>query len=109
MDARQLATASPEDRDSLTRERDGLWSKAEESMRRAQEVLLAGHVSSTDPDYRMVMIGMGNIIFGREVGVSNEEKTGYYRQALLSYRMPRRFFLMTHGLSCIRGSATSGL
>ena len=86
MDARQLATASPEDRDSLTRERDGLWSKAEESMRRAQEVLLAGHVSSTDPDYRMVVIGKGNIIFGREVGASNEEKTGYYRQALLSYQ-----------------------
>ena len=55
-------------------------------MRRAREILIAGNVSSVDPDYRMVMIGMGNIIFGREVGASNEEKRGYYRQALLRYQ-----------------------
>lgn len=32
------------------------------------------------------MIGEGNIIFGREVGASNEEKVGYYRQALVRYQ-----------------------
>ena len=31
------------------------------------------------------MIGTGNIIFGREVGASNEEKRVYYRQALSRY------------------------
>ncbi len=49
-------------------------------------ILIHGHVPSSDANYRMVMIGMGNIIFGREVGASNEEKTGYYRQALARYQ-----------------------
>jgi tetratricopeptide (TPR) repeat protein len=86
IDAQVLATDAPEDRDSLIRERNGLWSKSEESMRRARTILVDGHVPSTDPDYRMVIIGMGNIIFDREVGASNEEKTDYYRQALSRYQ-----------------------
>ena len=67
-------------------ERDELRSKSEESMRRAREILVAGNVSSSDPEYRTVMIEQGNIIFGREVGASNEEKAGYYRQALSRYQ-----------------------
>jgi len=54
-------------------------------LQHAQSVLIAGHVPLSDPNYRMVMIGMGNAIFGREVGASNEEKTGYYREALARY------------------------
>jgi tetratricopeptide (TPR) repeat protein len=86
MDAQELAMTLPEGREALIRERDGLRSKSEESMRRAEQVLLVGHVPSIDPNYRMVMIGLGNIIFGREIGASSEEKTGYYRQALLRYQ-----------------------
>jgi hypothetical protein len=56
-----------EGREALIRERDGLRSKSEESMRRAEQVLLVGHVPSIDPNYRMVMIGLGNIIFGVSV------------------------------------------
>jgi tetratricopeptide (TPR) repeat protein len=55
-------------------------------MRQALQVLAAGNVSSMDPTYRTVMIGQGNIIFGREVGASNEEKLGYYHQALARYQ-----------------------
>lgn len=84
MDAQQLVMGTA-DHDSLIRERDGLWSKSEESLQHAQSVLIAGHVPLSDPNYRMVMIGMGNAIFGREVGASNEEKTGYYREALARY------------------------
>jgi len=84
MDAQQLVMGTA-DHDSLIRERDGLWSKSEESLQHAQSILIAGHVPLSDPNYRMVMIGMGNAIFGREVGASNEEKTGYYREALARY------------------------
>ncbi len=87
MDAQELADATPEQRDSLIRERDVLRSKSEEAMRRAREILISGNVPTIDPDYRMVIIGEGNIIFNREVGASSkEEKAGYYRQALLRYQ-----------------------
>jgi Flp pilus assembly protein TadD len=86
MDAQELATAAPEYRDSLIHERNRLWGKSEESIRRAQTILVDGRVPSTDSYYRMVMIGTGNIIFGREIGASNEEKRGYYRQALSRYQ-----------------------
>ena len=86
MDVQDLVGATPEQRDSLVPERDELRSKSEESMRRAREILVAGNVSSIDPEYRTVMIEQGNIIFGREVGASNEEKAGYYRQALSRYQ-----------------------
>jgi len=86
IDAQELATAAPEYDDALIHERNDLWSESEETMRRARTILIDGHVPSSDADYRMVMIGMGNIIFGREVGASNEEKTGYYRQALARYQ-----------------------
>ena len=86
MDAQELAAAAPGERESLIRERDELRSKSEDSMRDAREILAAGNVSSIDPNYRTVMIGQGNIIFGREVGASNEEKVDYYRQALVRYQ-----------------------
>jgi len=38
------------------------------------------------------MIERGNIIFGREVGASNEEKAGYYQQALLRYQEAAALF-----------------
>jgi tetratricopeptide (TPR) repeat protein len=85
IDAQDIPVAASVDRDALSRERDRLRGKSEECVRRAQEILIARNVSTVDPDYRMVMIGMGNIIFGREVGASNEEKRGYYRQALQRY------------------------
>jgi len=86
MDAQELAAAAPEQRESLMRKRDELRSQSEESMRHARETLATGNVSSTDPNYRTVMIGQGNIIFSREVGASNEEKAEYYRHALVRYQ-----------------------
>jgi tetratricopeptide (TPR) repeat protein len=85
MDVEELAGATPEQRGSLVSERDELRSKADESIRRAREILVAGNVSLSDPEYRTVMIERGNIMFGREVGASNEEKVSYYRQALSRY------------------------
>jgi tetratricopeptide (TPR) repeat protein len=92
MDVQELAGATPEQRDSLVRERDKLRSKSEESIRRAREILVAGNVPSSDPEYRTVMIEQGNILFGREVGASNEEKAGYYRQALSRYQEAAALF-----------------
>jgi hypothetical protein len=86
MDAQELAAAAPEQREALIRERDELRSQSEESMRHARQILDAGNVSSIDPNYRTIMIGRGNIIFGREVGASNQEKVDYYRQALVRYQ-----------------------
>src|ERR1700730_2833579 len=86
IDAQELAGATPEQRDSLICERDKLRSESEASMRRAREILATGNVSSSDPDYRLVWLGQGTIIFGREVGASNEEKAGYYRRALSRYQ-----------------------
>jgi tetratricopeptide (TPR) repeat protein len=86
MDAQEIAISATEQRASLIRERDELRSKSEESMRHAREILAAGNVAPIDPNYRTVVIGQGNIIFGREVGASNEEKVAYYRQALVRYQ-----------------------
>jgi tetratricopeptide (TPR) repeat protein len=86
MDAQDLAGATPGQLDSLVRQRDELRSKAEEAMRRAREILVAGNVSSIDPEFRAVILGEGNIVFGREVGASNEEKAVYYDQALSHYK-----------------------
>jgi tetratricopeptide (TPR) repeat protein len=85
MDA-QLATAAPEHRQSAIAERDKLRGESEESMRKAREILASGNVPSIDPNYRTVLIGEGNIIFGREVGAPNEEKVHYYQQALIRYQ-----------------------
>ena len=107
IDALELGGATPEQRESLIRERDTLRSKSEESMRRAQEILAAGNVPSSDPDYRVVWLGLGTIIFGREVGASRTEKAGYYRQALSRYQDAAALFPTTLDRSCTRDSATS--
>ncbi len=86
MDAQDLAGVTPGQLDSLVRQRDELRSKAEEAMHRAREILVAGNVSSIDPEYRAVILGEGNIVFSREVGASNEEKSVYYGQALSRYK-----------------------
>lgn len=86
MDAQELASASLEHRFSLIGERDRLRADSDESIRRAQETLVAGRVASTDANYRTVMIARGNLIFGRETAAPNEEKAGYYRQALSLYQ-----------------------
>jgi len=85
MEAKELANAASDRRDSLIGERDSLRGEAEESMRRAQEILVAGRVAPTDASYRMVMIARGSLIFGREAGATNEEKESYFRQALVLY------------------------
>ena len=92
MNAQEFAGAAPERRDSLISERDQLRAESEESMRRAQEILVAGRVSSTDANYRLVMLARGNLIFGREAGATNEEKAGYYRQALMRYQEAAALF-----------------
>jgi tetratricopeptide (TPR) repeat protein len=85
MDVEELAGVTPGERAALVTERDALRSKSEESLRHAREILVAASVPSSDPEYRAVMLEQGNIIFGREVGASDEEKSGYYRQALPRY------------------------
>ena len=86
MDSQELAVAAPEQRESLRQERDQLRASSEESIRRARETLAAGNVTSVDPNYRSVMLAWGNIIFGREIGATQEEKAGYYHEALLRYQ-----------------------
>ena len=86
MDTQELASAWPDRRDSLIRERDELRDESDTSMRRAREMLVAGRVSSTDANFRLVMIARGSVIFGRESGATNEEKASYYRQALVLYQ-----------------------
>jgi len=86
MDAQELAAVRPEEREPLVRERNELRRQSEESMREALETLATGNVPRMDPNYRTVMIGQGNIIFGREVGAPNEEKPGYYQRALVRYQ-----------------------
>jgi tetratricopeptide (TPR) repeat protein len=86
MEANELVNAAPGRRDSLIGERDRLRGEAEESMRRAQEILVVGRVAPTDANYRVVMIARGNLIFGRETAARNDEKAGYYRQALSLYQ-----------------------
>jgi tetratricopeptide (TPR) repeat protein len=92
MDVGEFAGATPEQRGALVSERDELRSKADESIRRAREILVAGNVPLSDPEYRTVMIEQGNLIFGRELGASNEEKAGYYRQALSRYQEAAALF-----------------
>src|SRR5271165_226781 len=86
MEAEELANAAPDRRGWLIGERDRLRGEAEESMRRAQEILVGGRVAATDANYRMVMIARGSLIFGREAAATSEEKAAYYRQALVLYQ-----------------------
>ncbi|MBZ5689022.1 MAG: hypothetical protein LAP86_28780 [Acidobacteriia bacterium] len=85
MDALELANVAPERHDSLIADRDRLRNESEQAIRRAQEILVIGKVSTTDSNYRQVMIARGNIVFGREAGATNAEKERYYRQAVLLY------------------------
>jgi hypothetical protein len=86
MDTEELVGATPERRSTLIPERDELRRKSEEFMGRAREILVEGHVDPSDPEYRGAMLESGNIIFDREVGASDEERAGYYRQALSWYQ-----------------------
>jgi hypothetical protein len=87
MDAQEAGQANPEVRATLIRERDVLRSSSEVSMRRARQILTEGNVPAVDPNYQSVILGEGNIIFGREIGASsNEERAGYYYQALARYQ-----------------------
>jgi len=45
-----------------------------------------------DGDYRLVVMGQGTAIFNREGGASEEEKAGYYRQALAHYEEAATLF-----------------
>jgi tetratricopeptide (TPR) repeat protein len=89
-DDQELGLAPAEQRESLVRERDELRRDSETSMRRAKELLVAGNVSALDPNYRMVILGMGDIIFWREVGASEEEKPRNYQEALSRYKEAAR-------------------
>jgi tetratricopeptide (TPR) repeat protein len=40
----------------------------------------------------MAVLQQGNAVFGREIGASNEEKAGYYRQALVRYQEAASLF-----------------
>jgi tetratricopeptide (TPR) repeat protein len=87
MNDQEFVSARPENRDPLMRERDELWGRSEEALRRAQAILTAGRVTAADPNYRMVMIDLGNIPFGRAAwAASVQEKVAYYQQAVLLYQ-----------------------
>ena len=86
LDTQQLPAAPFGRRESLSQERGELRRESESSMRRAKELLVAGNVSATDPNYQMVILGMGDTIFGREVGATYSEKVRYYQEALDRYR-----------------------
>jgi hypothetical protein len=92
MDSQELAAGAGQSRDVLLRERDALRSASEAAMRRAREILVAGNVSPMDSFYRGIILGQGSMFFGREVGASDEEKTGYYRQALVRYQEAAALF-----------------
>ena len=92
MDSQELAGATPGQLTALIPERDELWRKSDQSIDRAREILIAGNVASSDPDYRTVMLERGNIIFGREVGASDDEKAGYYHQALSRFQDAAELF-----------------
>lgn len=85
MDSQELAAAAPEQRASLEHERDQLRASSEQSVRRARDILAAANVSSADPNYRSAILASGNIIFGREVGATDEEKAADYHEALARY------------------------
>jgi len=87
MDAQELSAGPAESSGMRIRERDALRTQSEDALRRARDILIAGNIPPVDPIYRQVILGQGNILFGREVGAaSNEEKAGYYRQALVRYQ-----------------------
>jgi len=89
-DDQELGHAPAEQKEFLARERDELRRDSETSMQRAKELLVAGNVSALDPNYRMVILGMGDIIFWREVGATEGEKLRYYREALGRYKEAAR-------------------
>jgi hypothetical protein len=91
LDAQELAAAPDEQRESLVRERDELRRESENSMLQARGLLVSGNVSSLDSNYQMVMLDFGNIIFGREVGATDEEKVRYYQEALSRYQEAATF------------------
>jgi len=107
MEALELTTATPDRRELLTSERDRLRRESEESIQRAQEILVGGKVSTTDSNYRQVMITRGNIIFDREVRATNDEKAGCYRQALSLYKEAATLLPDDHDRSCTKDCATS--
>jgi tetratricopeptide (TPR) repeat protein len=86
LDAQQLPAATPEQRGALSQERDELRRESESSMKRARELLVAANVSAQDPNYQTVILGLGDIIFGREVGATDAEKRRYYHEALDRYQ-----------------------
>src|SRR5262249_802944 len=83
MDDQEVVSARPENRDLLLRERDELRTGSEKAIRQAEAILTDGRVTTADPNYRMVMIDIGNIPFGRAAWAPNaQEKQAYYRQAV---------------------------
>ena len=86
LDAQEIAAAPPNQRESLARERDELRRESESSIQQAREILISGNVSSLDSNYQVVILDLGNIIFGREVGATDEEKSRYYQEALSRYQ-----------------------
>lgn len=85
MEAQELETTPIRGRETIVSERDQFRAESEDVMRRAKATLVAGNVSPIDPNYRSVILGQGNIIFGREIGATNDEKAGYYQEALHRY------------------------
>jgi len=92
MDSVESASAPPKERERFVAERDRLRNESEEASQRAQQILEGGRVSPWDANFRSVMLTRGNIIFGREVGATNEEKKAYYGQALAAYQEASELF-----------------
>ncbi len=91
MDQTELNQAGA-DREALLGERDRLRTGSEDALERARKLLLADGVPPTDPDYRMIVLQQGTIVFNREAGAPVEEKSGDYQKALAHYQEAATLF-----------------
>jgi tetratricopeptide (TPR) repeat protein len=92
METVELGALAGDARAVLQRERDSLRTESEQAQHQARELLATANLSPMDADYRMVVLQQGNALFNREIGASNEEKDGYYQQALVHYQEAASLF-----------------
>lgn len=93
MDSLELATGPADRRDAYVSERDRLWGESEKAIERAHKILEHGRVSTSDSNYRSVMLTRGNVIFNREVGATDSDKRIYYARSLALYQEAEALFL----------------
>jgi tetratricopeptide (TPR) repeat protein len=88
----ELTGVSGEARQALVQKRDKLRQEGEEALKHAKEILFAGNVSRSDPDFRNIVLAEGTIVFGREAGAASDERTQIFRRALAHYQEAATLF-----------------